>query len=61
MTPTQTRTIPQAVYRWRVRTRLPERFGQLCSVVVRGGMNSCIVQFQDGFRTITSRNYLRKA
>jgi hypothetical protein len=49
------------VYRWRVRTRLPERFGQLCRVLVRGGMNSCLVQFEDGYRVVTSRNYVRRA
>jgi hypothetical protein len=47
-------------YRWRVHTRLPERFGQLCRVLVRGGMNSCAVEFEDGFKVITSRWYVRK-
>lgn len=49
------------LYVWRVHTRLPERFGQRCSVLVRGTMNSCLVEFEDGLRVITSRNYLRKA
>lgn len=48
-------------YIWRVRLRLPERFGQRCRVLVRARMNSCLVEFQDGFRVVTSRNYLRKA
>lgn len=48
-------------YRWRVRTRLPERFGTLCRVLVRGGMNSCLVEFEDGYQVITSRNYMRRA
>lgn len=47
-------------YYWRVRSRLPHRFGQRCRVVVRGGMNSAIVEFEDGSRFCTSRNYLRK-
>lgn len=47
-------------YYWRVRTRLPERFGQSCAVLVRGRMNSCLVEFPDGTRVITSRNYMRK-
>lgn len=47
-------------YYWRVRTRLPERFGQRCAVLVRGKMNSCMVEFEDGYRTITSRNYMRR-
>jgi len=47
-------------YRWRVRTRLPERFGQRCRVLVRGAMNSCLVEFEDGYRVVTSRNYVRR-
>lgn len=47
-------------YRWRVRTRLPERFGQLLRVIIRGGMNSALVEFDDGHRCVTSRNYFRK-
>lgn len=47
-------------YVWRVRTRLPERFGQRCRVNVRGAMNSCEVEFEDGYKVITSRNYLRR-
>lgn len=46
---------------WRVKTRLPERKGTACRVLVRGGMNSCLVEFTDGFQVVTSRNYLRKA
>jgi hypothetical protein len=48
-------------YVWRVRTRHPERFGQRCRVLVRSAMNSALVEFKDGFQTVTSRNYLRKA
>jgi hypothetical protein len=51
-----------AVYLWRVRTRLPERFGQRCHVLVRAAMNSCLVEFEsDGYRVVTSRNYVRRA
>ncbi len=45
---------------WRVRTRLPERHGQPCRVLARGRMNSALVEFEDGLRVITSRNYVRK-
>ncbi len=48
------------IYYWRVHTRLPERYGCLCRVLVRGKMNSCLVEFEDGYRVITSRNYVRK-
>jgi hypothetical protein len=47
-------------YIWRVKTRLPERQGQRCRVLVRGSMNSCLVEFEDGYKVVTSRNYLRK-
>lgn len=50
------------LYTWRVRSRLPERHGTACEVLVRGGMNSCLVRFiADGHRVVTSRNYLRRA
>lgn len=49
-------------YIWRVRSRLPERFSQRCRVVVRAkSMNSALVEFEDGYRVVTSRNYLRRA
>lgn len=48
-------------YYWRVRSRLPERFGQKCKVLVRGKMNSCLVEFEDGYKVVTSRNYVRRA
>ena len=47
-------------YYWRVRTRYAERFGHSCKVIARGRMNSCLVEFEDGHRTITSRNYVRR-
>lgn len=48
-------------YCWRVRTRLAERVGTRCRVLVRGAMNSALVEFADGFQVVTSRNYLRRA
>ena len=47
-------------YYWRVKSRLPERKGTLCRVLVRGKMNTALVEFQDGYRVATSRNYFRK-
>jgi len=52
--------VPPYPYRWRVHTRLPERFGQRLRVICRGTMNSCEVEFEDGYRAITSRWYMRK-
>jgi len=46
-------------YRWN-RPALLGRKGTLCRVLVRGKMNSCSVEFLDGFRCVTSRNALRK-
>ena len=47
-------------YFWRVRTRLPERFHHRCRVLVRGKMNTALVEFDDGYRVVTSRNYYRR-
>jgi hypothetical protein len=50
------------IYRWGVKfPRTLDRKGQRCRVLVRGRMNSCAVEFQDGFRAVVSRNALRKA
>lgn len=51
--------VPDLRY-WRVKTRLPERHGHRCKLLARGTMNSCLIEFEDGHRVITSRNYLRK-
>lgn len=45
---------------WRIRKRLPERFGQPCRVLARGRMNSILVEFADGYHVITSRNFVRR-
>ncbi|HYM25516.1 MAG TPA: hypothetical protein VEU08_19995 [Vicinamibacterales bacterium] len=47
-------------YVWRVRAKLPDRFGQACALLVKGGMNSVLVEFEDGYRVVTSLNYIRK-
>ncbi|HET9913209.1 MAG TPA: hypothetical protein VFQ13_15040 [Anaerolineales bacterium] len=47
-------------YIWRVKTRLPERYMTLCKVLVRGKMNTCLVEFEDGYRVTTSRNYVMR-
>jgi hypothetical protein len=49
------------LYRWRWKARLPERHGQLLRVLARGKLNSCLIEFEDGWRVVTSRNALRKA
>ncbi len=47
-------------YYWRVRTVLPERYGQRCRVTARGKLNSRRVEFEDGFWVITLGNYIRR-
>lgn len=36
------------------------RKGQRCRVLARGKMNSALVEFEDGFKVVTSRNALRR-
>lgn len=45
---------------WRVRTRLPERFGHQCRVLARGSMNTILIEFEDGHVVATSRSYVRR-
>jgi hypothetical protein len=45
------------VYHWK---RLGRK-GHACAVLVRAKvMNSCLVQFEDGFTAVTSRNAIRR-
>ena len=45
---------------WHWRTRLPTRKGHPCRVLVRGGMNSVLVEFMDGQKVVTSRYAIRQ-
>jgi hypothetical protein len=47
-------------YTWFWKSRLPERKGQRCRVLVQGRMNSILVEFTDGYRVVTSRYAVRK-
>lgn len=48
-------------HEWFWKTKLPERKGQRCRVLVRAKrMNSILVEFQDGFKVVTSRYAVRK-
>ena len=49
-----------ATHVWRIKTRLPERTGESCRILARGRLNSCLVQFGDGTRVVTSRWAVRK-
>ena len=56
----QKQSAPVYDHYWRVKTRLPDRKGQACRVLVRSRrMNSVLVEFADGFKVVTSRNYVR--
>lgn len=45
---------------WFWRSRLPRRKGDRCRVLARGSMNSVLVEFEDGTKTVTSRYAVRK-
>lgn len=45
------------IYRW----NRCGRKGQRCTVIARGTMNSCLLEFEDGWRMVTSRNAIMKA
>jgi hypothetical protein len=45
---------------WFWKARLPERKGQPCKVIARGKMKSILVEFEDGFRVVTSRYAVRQ-
>lgn len=46
---------------WFWKSRLPERKGQPCNVLARGKMNSILVEFEDGYKVVTSRFAVRLA
>jgi hypothetical protein len=49
------------IYMWRWRKRLGERYGQRCRILARGSKNSVLVEFEDGYRVLTSRWAVRRA
>lgn len=53
-------TKPQFDRVWFWKSRLPERKGQACRIIARGTMNSCLVEFADGFKVVTSRFAVRR-
>lgn len=48
-------------YRWHWRVRPEGRKDALLRVICRGTMNSALVEFEDGYRAVVSRNGLRRA
>lgn len=51
---------PPLEYRYLYFWHRMDRKGEICAVLARGAMNSCLVQFEDGFTAITSRNAIRR-
>ena len=47
------------LYTWHVKTQLPERFGQRCRRLGKGG-SSVIVQFEDGQKVVCNRMAIRR-
>ena len=52
-------------YAWGPRFHCPglpvlDRKGQHCRVLARGAMNSALVEFEDGYLAVVSRNALRR-
>ena len=46
---------------WYWRSRLPERKGSACRVLARSRrLGSVLVEFEDGFRVVTSRYAVRR-
>lgn len=48
-------------YRWYWRAKLGKYKGRPCRVLVRGKMNSILVEFDDGYRVVTGRFAVRRA
>lgn len=47
-------------YVWYWVSKLPERKRQPWRVIARGAMNNRLIEFEDGFKVVSSGNALRK-
>jgi hypothetical protein len=52
--------MPEMKHIWFWKAILGERKGQSCRVLCHGKLNSILVEFEDGFRVVTSRYAVRK-
>jgi hypothetical protein len=50
----------ESTHTWHGRKFLPERHGQRCRIAVKGRGRSALVEFADGYRTMTSVALLRR-
>ena len=49
------------VYGWKNNPKRQDLYRRKCKVLVRGGMNSVLVEFENGQKEIISRNALRRS
>jgi hypothetical protein len=53
------------IYRWKLTALWGNAgsplYGKRCRIVARGGLNSRLVEFEDGVRHVVSENALRRA
>jgi hypothetical protein len=47
-------------WHWRKYPVYSDRKDQRCRVLARGKLNSALIEFEDGFRMVASRNGLRR-
>lgn len=45
---------------WRIKRWLPDRFGQECKINAKGAKGTIEVEFEDGFKAITRRYFVRR-
>jgi hypothetical protein len=46
---------------WTWRTRMPERKGQRCRIIVASRMRSVLIEFEDGYRVVTSSRGVQRS
>ena len=47
-------------YAWKNNEKRETLYKRACRVVVRGRMNSCLIEFENGQREIVSRNAIKR-
>lgn len=52
--------VNKMTHTWYWRKHLPDRYGQQCRVLCTGAMNAALIEFEDGYRVVSSRYAVRK-
>lgn len=47
-------------YAWKNNEKRQTLYKRACRVVARGGMNSCLIEFENGQREVVSRNAVKR-